>query len=219
MTTKPSDAPWADGPFALVPTPSQRLKDDHSYVHVASEMSHVHNTLIRGLNAILQQAPYVPDASTPATYNPKDVADLLFYVRCWCEMVNHHHDVEEAFIFPEFEKFSGQPGLMEDPRHQHSLFHGGMERLLAYATATKPDEYRWIGQVGDGMKDIIDSFSKALTDHLYAEIEVLLGLGHLDSAGLRETWDKAEKIAQANGNLGLLVSFASVLLCGHDHSC
>ena len=219
MTTRPSDAPWADGPFALIPTPSQRLKVNHSYVHVASEMSHVHNTLIRGLNAILQQAPHVPDASTPATYNPKDVTDLLFYVRCWCEMVNHHHGVEEAFIFPEFEKFAGQPGLMEDPRHQHSLFHDGMERLLAYAKATKPDEYRWISQGGNGMKDIIDSFSKALTDHLYAEIEVLLGLGHLDSAGLRETWDKAEKIAQANGNLGLLVSLAIALLCDHERLC
>ncbi|KXJ88328.1 hypothetical protein Micbo1qcDRAFT_190081 [Microdochium bolleyi] len=212
MTARPSEATWADEPFALIPTPSQRIKDDHSYVFVASEMAHVHNTLIRGLNAILLQGPHVPDASDPKDYNQTDVQDLLYYVRCWCEMVNHHHDVEEAFIFPELEKFSGQPGLMEDPRHQHSLFHDGMERLLAYATATTPAEYRWLGD--SGMKHIIDSFSKALTDHLYAEIEVLLKLGHLDSEGLKKTWIKAEDIAKAKGGLSLLYTvFPCVLGC------
>ena len=93
---------------------------------------------------------------------------------------------------------------MDEPIHQHELFHPGMERLLAYATTTKPDEYRWEG--AGGMKEILDSFSTHLTNHLYAEIDVFLGLKDLDSVGLRKTWDRAEGIAKSTGNIGLLVS-------------
>ncbi|KAK7743371.1 hypothetical protein SLS62_010645 [Diatrype stigma] len=162
-------------------------------------MAHAHNVIIRGLNAIIQQGPYVPCASNKM-YRASDVKDFLFYVNSWVKMVNHHHWVEETFIFPEMEKFSGRPGLMDDPRHQHELFHPGMERLLAYSSATAPEEYLWEG----GMKDVIDSFSKELTDHLYAEIDVLLKLGDLDSVGLQNTWDRAENIAKQTGNIGML---------------
>ena len=96
---------------------------------------------------------------------------------------------------------------MDDPRHQHELFHPGMERLLGYCSATTPEEYRCEG----GMKDIIDSFSQELTDHLYAEIELLLKLDSLDSVGLRKVWDEAEKVAQQRGNISMLVSLLGVL--------
>lgn len=205
MTTSPSDATWADKPFALIPTPSTRGKNDHSCAKAASDMALVHNTLIRGLNAILLQAPHIPDADEGSRYNEKDITDLLYYVKCWCAMVHHHHSVEETFIFPELEKFSGQPGIMEDPRHQHSLFHDGMEQLHTYATETKPGDYRWVGN--NGMKHIIDSFSKALIDHLYAEIEVLLMLDYLDSVEFEKIWRKAENIAKASGDLNLLVRY------------
>lgn len=166
-------------------------------------MAHAHNVIIRGLNSIVQQAPYVPSSSDQG-YDATDVKDLLFYVQSWVKMVNHHHWVEESFIFPEMEKVSGRPGLMDDPRHQHELFHPGMERLLGYCSATTPEEYRWEG----GMKDIIDSFSKELTDHLYAEIDVMLKLNDLDSLGMGQAWDKAETIAKQAGNIAMLVSLS-----------
>ncbi|KAK5988011.1 hypothetical protein PT974_12147 [Cladobotryum mycophilum] len=211
MTTKPSSAPWADEPFHLIATPSKRLDDSLGHVHCATEMAHAHNTLIRGLNSIIQQAPHVPIA-TDAQFKADDVKDLLFYTQSWTKMVNHHHWVEESYVFPEIEKFSGKPGLMDDPKHQHELFHGGMERLLAYASATKPEEYRWEGT--GGMKEIIDSFSKQLTDHLYAEIDTFLGMGDLDGAKLKETWSRVEKIAQQSGNLAMLYDiFPTALGC------
>lgn len=178
-------------------------QDEHAYVHTASEMTHTHNVIIRGLNSIIQQAPLVPDA-TKNDYKEQDVKDLLFYVKSWTKMVNHHHWVEESFIFPEIEKFTGRPGMMEGPRDQHDLFHPGMDRLLAYAEATKPDAYRWSGE--GGMDEIIQSFAKHLTDHLYAEIDVFLGMKDVDSAGLRNTWDRAETVAKQTGNIGMLVS-------------
>ncbi|PGH07224.1 hypothetical protein AJ79_06328 [Helicocarpus griseus UAMH5409] len=221
MTTKPSNAPWADEPFQLIATPSKRMDGSLAHVYCASEMAHSHNTLIRGLNAILQQAPYVPIV-TDEQFKAQDVENLLFYVQSWVKMVHHHHSVEESFMFPEIERFAGRPGLMDGPKHQHTLFHGGMERFLAYASATNPEEYQWEG--AGSMKEMIDSFSKHLTDHLYSEIDIFLGMGDLDGVGLRKTWDKAENIAKQTGNLAMLHDvFPTVLGCadktyegGHD---
>ncbi|KAH9907273.1 hypothetical protein F4778DRAFT_529547 [Xylariomycetidae sp. FL2044] len=211
MTTKPSDAPWANEPFNLIETPSIRLKDSHAYVRVASEMVHSHNCLIRGLNAIIQQAPNVPTALSPA-YKAKDVSDLLFFVHSWTKMVHHHHWTEESFIFPEIESFSGRPGLMDNPKHQHELFQEGLDRLAEYASATKPGDYRWDGP--SGMRAIVDSFSEPLIQHLYAEIDDFLALKDLDSAGLEKTWDKAEAVAKQTGNLKMLYDvFPCVLGC------
>ncbi|KAL2108822.1 hypothetical protein VUR80DRAFT_3327 [Thermomyces stellatus] len=221
MTTKPSSAPWADEPFALIATPSKRLDNSLGHVYCASEMAHSHNTIIRGLNAILQQAPNVPAAKND-DFVAQDVTDLLFYVKSWAKMVHHHHWVEESYIFPEIERVSNRPGLMDDPKHQHELFHDGLEALLKYASDTPPGDYRW--EHPGGMKAIIDSFSKHLTDHLYDEIDVLLGMSDVDSVELRDTWAKAEKIAKQTGNVAMLYDvFPTVLGCadktyegGHD---
>lgn len=200
MAAMPLETHWADKPFSLVPTPSTRFPNEtHSYVHVATEMANIHNVILRGLNAIVQQAPHVPEAGN-SEYKSQDVADLLFFVRCWVELITHHHSLEEKFIFPEIEKFAGQPGLMEDPVHQHSLFHDGMVSLLEYATNTKPNGHRWFGD--GGMKHIIDSFSEALVEHLYAEVDVLLGLGHLDSVGLSELWNRCEEHIKKDSPFG-----------------
>lgn len=190
-------------------------------------MAEVHNTLIRGLNAIIQQAPYVKRASTTESDNTslpasgaceKDVEDFLAYVENWVVMVNHHHDVEEAFLFPELGKFTGVPGYMDDPIHQHTLFHDGLVQLLAYARDTPPGAYRWEGPGGaGGMKEIVDGFSKALTEHLYAEIDVLLGMKAFDSEGLRKTFEQGDDAAKKHGNLGEILTkvFPCVLGC-HD---
>ena len=166
-------------------------------------MTHAHNGIIRGLNAIVQQAPYVPVA-TDEQFNSQDVADLLFFVKSWAKMVHHHHWVEESYMFPGIDKFTGRQGFMDHLRHQHDLFHDGMEALQEYASNTKPDDYRWEGP--GGMKAIIDSFSKHLVDHLYAEVDVFLGMTDVDGAELKKIWAEAEKIAQQQGNLAMLVS-------------
>lgn len=164
-------------------------------------MAHAHNLILRGLNAILQQAPNVPAAPDPR-FNAQDVKDLLFYVQSWVKVVHHHHWVEESFVFPEIERFTGRPDFMDQPKHQHELFHDGMEALAKYAAETKPGDYRWEG----GMKGIIDSFSKHLTDHLYAEIDICLGMADVDDKGLKDTWANAEKIAKETGEVAMLVS-------------
>ncbi|KAI0103761.1 hypothetical protein GGR51DRAFT_523272 [Nemania sp. FL0031] len=213
MTTRPNAAPWANEPFPLIETPSVKRQSDHFYLKAASEMTHAHNVLLRSLNAILQQGPHI-STSTDSNYRARDVTDFLYYVRCWVKMVHHHHWVEEEFIFPEMSKFSGRPGLMEGPRHQHESFQTGLETLGSYASDTKPENYRWIGS--GGMKLIIDSFSKNLTDHLYAEIGVFLELGDLDSDEYKKTWSKAEAVAKQSGNLTLLFEMVPMVLGSAD---
>lgn len=165
-------------------------------------MAYSHNCLLRGLNAIILQAPHVPPAGSPG-YSARDVRDLLFYVASWVKTVEWHHHTEETCMFPGIEAFTGQPGIMDGPKGQHEEFTPGLERLLRYAQETKPEDYRWEGP--GGMKEIIDSFAPSLTKHLYEEIDVFLAFGHLDSEGLRRCWDEAEEVAKAKGKLYMLV--------------
>lgn len=208
MTAKPSVAPtaWADFPFPLIPTPSRSefAEETHSYVFFASEMALAHNVFIRALNSVYQQAPYVKPHGDPS-YNSQDVKDLLHYVACWAETVNHHHHIEETLMFPDLERLSGKPGSMDDPKHQHELIHGGLDKLLAYAESTEPVVWRWEG----GMKDVLDSFTEPLMHHLSEEIALLMTMKDLDSGELKKIWVAAETKATKTANLGMLVSKTS----------
>lgn len=166
-------------------------------------MAYSHNCLLRGLNAIILQAPHIAPAGSPG-YAEQDVRDLLFYVAAWVKTVEHHHHTEETCLFPEIEAFTGRPGLLNGPKGQHEEFRSGLERLLRYVQETRPEDYRWEG--GGGMKSIIDSFAPSLTRHLYEEIDVFIQtLREFDSDGSRACWDKAEQVAKATGNISLLV--------------
>lgn len=74
-------------------------------------MTHSHNRLLRGLNAITLQAPCITSFSQ-ANYNDQDVKDLLFFVESWVKMVDHHHRTEETCMFPEIEQLANEPGLL-----------------------------------------------------------------------------------------------------------
>lgn len=165
-------------------------------------MTHAHNCMLRCLNSIVQQAPYIPDVSQPG-YNEDDVRDLLLYAECWAKMVEHHHHVEEAVFFPGLEKLTGVSGLMSGPRLQHDEFYGGVVTLREYATecSTRPTAYRW-----SKMSTIIDDFAPSLSRHLSEEISVLLSLEKYDSESIRRCWAEADRAATRNANGDLLVS-------------
>jgi hypothetical protein len=165
-------------------------------------MTYSHNCLLRGLNAIVLQAPYVQCPGS-STYSARDVRDLLFYVASWVKTVKWHHHTEETCIFPGIEALAGNPGMLNGPRNQHEEFSEGMEHLLRYAQETIPDNYRWEGE--GGMKAIIDGFAPSLTKHLYEEIDVFLAMGDLDSRALRKCWDEAEEVAKGSGKFHMLV--------------
>ncbi|KAF4121951.1 hypothetical protein GMORB2_1791 [Geosmithia morbida] len=178
------------------------------HVHVATEMAQAHNVLIRGLNAIVQQAPHVPDSSS-SSYKEQDVKDLLAYSSSWVKMVHHHHDVEEKYIFPEVDTITGQSGVMNEPKDQHELFQPGLDSLTTYTATVKPSDHKWEGH--GGMKEIFDSFSKCLVDHLYAEVDFILSLEHIGDA-MAKAFAKGEDVAQKVGSLDTLYDLFPVVL-------
>lgn len=164
-------------------------------------MAMAHNCLIRGLNAILLQAPNVPEFGTPG-YKRKDVADLLFYIDSWIQGVKMHHDSEENFGFPAIERETGHKGLFDHAEEQHHAFTPGMEKALTYVSTTKPEDFRW----NNGLKEHFDSFTEPMTKHLYEEIDLFMGFDYLNSEGLRKGFQAAEDGALGkSGVLNLMI--------------
>ena len=62
-------------------------------------MALLHNSALRGYNSIYLQAPHV---------KPADYADFIGYCLTWHKFVKHHHDDEEANLFPKVLKVLGK---------------------------------------------------------------------------------------------------------------
>ena len=177
-------AVWADEPWALIETPS-KTKDinEHSAVYIASEMAHAHNCIIRGLNSMYLQAPYLRCES--------DIPDFLFFCKVWCDWVDHHHRLEEEHMFSAFESLSGTPGSMATNIEQHHAFEKGLHDLHNFATTTVSKAYD-----SNTFIKILDSFAEELHSHLLVEIDTLLALqSTCDSFALLAVFTKAEKVA------------------------
>lgn len=189
LSTHPGNI-WADGPYQLIMRP--RVPRETGASFCATEMSLIHNIIIRGLNSIVRQAPYIPDASRPG-YNAQDVRDLLFFIQAWCKNLDHHHNVEETTFFPLVEAMTGIVGLMDDLEVEHEEFHPGIMNLRAYAENmySRPGDYRWAT-----LKAIIVGFGPALINHLHAEIEFLLKMDQFDDEGLKRCWKESGKVAE-----------------------
>lgn len=82
----------------------------------ASHMAIVHNVLIRGYNSIYQQAPHI---------EPADYADFVGYCLAWHDMVQGHHDSEEAVLFPGIEEATGVKGIMDGEKAEHGRYTSG----------------------------------------------------------------------------------------------
>ena len=69
-----------------------------------------HNVIIRGLNSIYRQAPYI---------GPQEAVDFVAYGKCWHEVLEAHHKMEETVLFPEIEEKTEMKGIMEVNVEQH----------------------------------------------------------------------------------------------------
>ena len=187
-----NNLPWADTPFALIPTPGrgENLAKLDDIVFIAREMANAHNGMLRALNSIYQQCIYVKE--------PKDIKDLLLYANFWCDWIHEHHEGEENFFFPQVEKITGVEGLMEVNVEQHQAFMGGLEEFQMFVKETDVEDFD-----GREMRRIIEAFGGKLTKHLTEEIETLLGLNIYDGAALRKAYmvfdlemRKGDKVSQ-----------------------
>lgn len=182
MSTKvASPTKWADTPFTLLKIPGQsgaQTCTNPSLLHMVAEMANIHNVLIRGLNAIYNQAPFV--------HIPSDVSDLMLYIAAWADSVHHHHHLEETLFFPEVTAAAKEAGQTFDA-HVNLEQHHDFEPKMA-------DMVGWVKSVSEGkntydseqLKGKIDSFAPTLVQHLHAEIDTLTVLEQCDGDKLKE---------------------------------
>jgi len=151
-------------------------------------MALTHNTIFRGLNAIYSQATQV----LPGT---QDAADLLLYCEITCNFIHNHHFVEETVYFPEIEKATGIPELMQHNIEQHRSLELGLERLQQYAMDTPRKAYN-----PNELRSIIDDLAGPLGDHMHKEIPTIIDLhDKISSETLRKIYhhmhDMAAKVS------------------------
>ncbi|RKL31416.1 hypothetical protein BFJ72_g11050 [Fusarium proliferatum] len=163
--------PWVDGPFELISASKagdSLEKRAGGARKCAAGMAVVHNIFLRGVNAIYLQAINVAEKGTQ-----KDKVDFASFAWAWSQEIQEHHDIEEEKIFPEINRITGVPGLMDANIEEHHLFHEGLDRFTTYI-----EKVRKGNQDLDGSKvrEIIDSFMPSLTTHLHNEIDTLVGL-------------------------------------------
>jgi len=176
--------PWADGPFPLLVIPGNpgvRTTSNTGLLAICVEMANVHNILLRGLNAIYLQCPYVKEAA--------DVADFLLYVKAWADTVHHHHEGEERIFFPYADDLARSAGLcegedrslMQSNVDQHRAFEAGLLEMTNHVERVRQgkDVYNW-----EELKVLIDGFADVLTTHLHEEIESLFRLERCDGEKL-----------------------------------
>jgi len=183
-------------------------------VYCATEMANGHNMILRGLNSILRQAPYVSDAARPC-YVEEDVRDFLFFVQAWAKTLDHHHHIEETVFFPAVEEMTGVVGMMDDLQVEHEEFHDGLVVLKKYAQrmVDRPREYRW-----QTMKKMIYAFAPFLVNHLYSEVDFLLHMDMFDSEGLKRCWLESEKVATKMDDSSLLYDVFPLTLGNCDRT-
>jgi hypothetical protein len=118
---------FTEGPFVLIQTPkfktgavciqsflifqfsTNRAQNDQ-YTKVATEMSLVHNCIMRAFNGIYNQALTVP---------PSDYKNFVPYAHACFQGLDAHHRGEETHAFVEIEAATGVKGMMEVNVHQH----------------------------------------------------------------------------------------------------
>ena len=159
----------------------------HAALWSARRMAEIHNTIIRALNSSWNHATSV---------KPSEVEDFLQFNQIIFRTLDHHHKVEDEYMFPAYEKLLARPGAMEENVKGHESFAEGLAIFQKYVFITKPDEFN-----GTTFRHIIESFAPELIQHLHDEIPTLAGLHVLKSEDLIKIWKRAEHIATKDSDL------------------
>jgi hemerythrin-like domain-containing protein len=186
----PGTSPWPEEPFKLISNTGAKTKpglpQDHYCIKNARIMATTHNTIFRALNAVCHQALEI----VPGTQN---AADFLAYCGIVFEFMHHHHVMEDRHYFPDIERVTGIPGLMEGNIKQHEELDMYVQALGRYAETTTSDRYN-----AHDLLRLIEKMVRPYEDHMNAEIQTILNLhAKISSADLakidKKMRDNAEK--------------------------
>lgn len=152
-------------------------------------MAQIHNMIIRALNSSWNYAPTVKPSTQGAS-------DFLLFNQQLVTALDHHHQVEDHYMFPAIEKLLDRPGAMEENVKGHQSFAEGLAIFQKYILVTRPEEFN-----GMTFRHIIESFAPELIQHLHDEITSLMSLHVLHSHDLLKVWKHAEHLASKASDL------------------
>ncbi|KAJ7928883.1 hypothetical protein B0H13DRAFT_1966700 [Mycena leptocephala] len=190
-------------PYSSIPRPPGNWKDP--FDNQSIEMSLAHNGFIRGLNAIHAQAEGIRDDQVKA---------FAFFCISYCEMVHHHHHIEETFLFPIYNEKLGEHA-MDNNIDQHHAFMDGLNDLESYFKKVHAGTTTYSGKT---VIEKLNGFADALVLHLAEEIPTLES-GRLRAAFTEK--DLKDMEAQLMKIILKDVSFVTTLPIGllcHDKS-
>lgn len=191
-TTHFSNKPWS--PITLPSYPFTGLISVDFAEHIAGEMSVVHNTLIRSLNAIWHHAPLVSGS---------DVRPYVRYAIAALETIHEHHDTEEELVFPVLEK-AGLREMVKENVAQHKAFHDAMEVFEAYLKGVAANREQFDAQ---RTRELLKAFADPLVEHLHDEIKTIQPetMYKVDKHTLKVMYNKLNARIQSHATLFISV--------------
>ncbi|RPA71989.1 hypothetical protein BJ508DRAFT_245101 [Ascobolus immersus RN42] len=165
MSTPPT---WHTTPYPLITTPKFTTPAPHDpFTLAATDMALVHNVIIRGLNSIHHQAPYISSLPTA------EKLTFIKYCLFWFGFLHAHHTSEEEVMFPKISAAVGVPEVMEVNVTQHADFTPPLLEFKTYLDSllADPDTFD-----SNKLISLIEAFAPTLTQHLHDEIPTLLNL-------------------------------------------
>jgi len=184
--TVPQNQLQVNHPFKLLPSKNPSPNSASASHFLAQQMSLLHNSLLRTLNLIYNQAPHISSAA--------DTRPFLALIKHWHDELQQHLKIEEEIFFPLLEKATGVKGIMENIVDERFYFEIGVEALGRYAVETDVQGYD-----GFEVQALIDDFGKMLIEHFAEEVEALEGLGGCDDGKLRRAWEGTREFVRRSG--------------------
>lgn len=128
----------------------------------------IHNTLIRGINAVYRQAVNVAAKGTA-----KDKIAFANYAHQVASTIHSHHELEEKAIFPRIAEETGVQNIMDTNLEEHKAFDEGLDAYQAYLVEVKEGRQELDGEK---LRKLIDDVMPILHSHLVNEVDTLLSL-------------------------------------------
>ncbi|KAJ7772860.1 hypothetical protein DFH07DRAFT_801744 [Mycena maculata] len=145
-------------PYPLLDMPPGDFKNMFDYQSI--NMAAAHNAFIQGINSMVSHAPAVAGDK---------VEPFIVFSLAVVDSIHHHHDLEEAFYFPELEKKLGK-GALAPSVEQHHTFVPQLVQLKEYLEDVKAGKETYDGPL---LVEKIHSFSDLMIEHLNEEIPAL----------------------------------------------
>jgi hemerythrin-like domain-containing protein len=151
---------------------------------MAVEMAHVHNVILRAMNAIYHQCEHIT--------KPADIEDFVTYIKMWGDTVHHHHSIEETDVFPQWDEIAKASGALASITsknlEQHHAFEVGFEEFRTYALEMHEGKAVYDGK---RVKAMLERFAPILNVHLHDEVAMILDMEKYDGPALKEVMDAA----------------------------